>query len=118
MTMSIRTERLEDRQRRDHEAFLEEVRAERIRIARRTERWEEIPDDLVKRQFDFWVSASSDRVYTPVRGLVFAPESAAVVDELGSLYFTVRDAEIVFWKREKLTWSEMIAKRARKAPRK
>jgi hypothetical protein len=109
---------LEEIEEREYAELMRQVSAERIRIARSTSRWQEIEDDLVPRGRVWLVSASTDAVYRRDRGLVFAPGSVSIVDEVRPLHFTVGDdGELTFYERERETWSAIVARRAARKPR-
>lgn len=111
---------LEDHEAADKAALAEQIRQARLAVARRTSRWTEIEDDFVPRgRKGYWlVSASTDHVYTRVRGTVFPTGSAAPLADVSALYFTVdANGELAFYEREPWTWSEHIAKQAAKERR-
>ena len=92
-----------------------EIRRARVDVARRHQAWTEIEDDLVPRGRGLFVSAATDHVYTPTRGVVFATASVAIVAEYAPSYFTVSaDGALAFYERLPQTWSEMVARKARR----
>jgi Zn-finger nucleic acid-binding protein len=96
------------------------VRPARLRIARGNQRWTEIENDLVPRNRGRWlVSASTDAIYTPVRGVVFQPDSVNVIAELAPLYYYVdADDELHFFERLPGTWTEHLERLAARELRK
>jgi hypothetical protein len=95
-----------------------QIRAGRLQAARRLHVWTEIEDDFVPRGRGLFVSASTDHVYTTVRGVVFQTGSATIIAERAPYYFTVSpDGGLTFYERQPQTWSEMVAKRARRRAR-
>ena len=92
----------------------EKARPARLKIARSNPRWAEIENDLVGRLGGRWlVSASSDRIYQPVRGAVFLPHSVTAVADQAPLFFHVDDQdELHFFERLPLTWTQHLEKRA------
>lgn len=82
---------LEDAEAKERATVEEQVRRARLEFARRTSQWTEIEDDFVPRgRKGHWlVSASTDDVYTRVRGTVFPTGSAAPLADVSVLYFTV-----------------------------
>ncbi len=98
-----------DAQRR---AFEEEVRRARIVAARRQERWTELEEvDLVRRG-RVLVSATTDEMFQSYRGAAFAPGSASIMADHATLYFYVRDHELVFLERLPRTWTEELERQA------
>ena len=94
-------------------AYEEKVQPARLKIARSNSRWTEIEDDLVPRARGYLVSAATDHVYTPTRGVVFQPHSVNVMANLAPLYFTVdADDELTFYERQPWTWTAFLEKRA------
>jgi hypothetical protein len=93
----------------------DEARARRVEVARRSH-WVEIeePSVLVRRGRSFLVHADTDAVYSPHRGVVFAPGAITVIaDYNSSLHYFVRDdGELVFLERQPGTWSDRVARRA------
>jgi hypothetical protein len=118
-TITKRPRTLEEVEALERAELLREVRAERVRKARATAHWTEVPDDFVPRLGGrLLVSASSDVVYKPARGVVFAEASTNLVDEVRPLSFVVRDDnELSFYEKQPETWSAMLARRGRKASR-
>ena len=104
-------------------AYDAEVRPARLKFARRNSRWTEVENDFVPRGRGDLVSAATDHVYTPMRGVVFQPDSVNVIAELAPLYFTVdANDELRFYERQPWTWTAFLEKRAareltRAAPR-
>ena len=97
-------------------AITEELRPKRLEVARRNAKWTEIEDDLVSRG-RYLVSAETDAIYKPARGVVFAPYTVDVVaDQTGLTFYVDRDGDLVFLERVPGTWSEIVAKRARRVP--
>ena len=85
----------------------------RIAAARRQPRWVEIPYDLVARG-PFLVSAATDEVFLPRRGVVFERGSARLVAGIAALVFAVTDeGELLFLDRQPDGWSQLIERRAR-----
>ena len=93
----------------------DEIRDGRVEAARRCRVWTEIQDDFVPRGHGLFVSAATDHVYAPVRGVVFATASVEIIADQAPLYFTVTaDGGLAFYERRPQTWSEMLARRARR----
>ncbi len=92
-----------------------QVRERRVEVARSNPRWTELAAiDLVRRG-PFWVSASTDELFTVRRGVVFEPGSAAVFEQTASLHFYVDDdRDLVFLERHARSWSEIVAGKARR----
>ena len=90
------------------------VRPVRLKIARGNHKWREIENDLVPRNQGRWlVSASTDAIYTPVRGVVFLPDSVNVIAEHAPLHYYVdADDELHFFERLPGTWTQHLEKRA------
>ena len=94
-------------------AYAEKLRPARLKIARHNPRWTEIADDFVPRGRGFLVSAATDHVYTPVRGVVFLEHSVNVIADHAPLYFTVdANDELTFYERQPWTWTAFLEKRA------
>jgi hypothetical protein len=94
----------------------DEIRDRRVELARRNSHWTELAETELVRRGRVLVSAESDEIFSFYRGMVFEPGSAAVAfNESVPLYFYVdRAGEIVFLERQRGTWSEIVAKRARR----
>jgi hypothetical protein len=105
---------------KERKAYAENVRPERLKAARRNSRWTEIENDLVPRLGGRWlVSASTDAVYTPVRGAVFLSYLADVVADQAPLhYFVDGDDELHFFERLPETWTQHLEKKAARDLRK
>ncbi len=104
------------KKRRAHDAKL---RPKRQEVARRNPRWHELEEvDLVARGRGWFVSASTDEIFQPARGTIFAPYSIDVVSDMAELWFYVdRDGELHFLERVRnpaTTWSEYVARQARR----
>lgn len=95
----------------------EAVRPARLDAARRQPKWTEIENDLVPRGYKGTqlVSAETDHVYRRYAGPVFQPGTASVIPDQAELYFTV-DANhgLTFYEREPGTWSDRVARQARR----
>ena len=91
----------------------EKARPARLKIARGNPRWTEIEDDLIPRARGYLVSAATDHVYTPVRGVVFQPHTVNAMADHAPLYFTVdANDELMFYERQPWTWTAFLEKRA------
>ena len=107
-----------EKKRRTYDAA---VRPARLKIARGNLKWTEIENDLVPRNQGHWlVSASTDAIYTPVRGVVFQPDSVNLIAEYAPLHYFVDDDddELHFFERLPGTWTEHLEKRAAREPAK
>lgn len=93
-------------------ALDERLRPARLEVARRMPRWMEVEDDFVPRGRGWLVSASTDAIYTPTRGVVFQPHSITVIADQIELSFTVVDGVLTFYERLPFTWTEHLEKRA------
>jgi hypothetical protein len=94
-----------------------QIRAGRVEAARRCSAWTEIEPDLVPRGRAF-VSASTDRVYTPYRGAVFMTASINIIAERNPLHFYVdEDGSLHFFELHPETWSEVVERRERRQRR-
>ena len=86
----------------------------RIAAARRNPRFTEIPDDLVSRG-SCLVSAETDEVYLPHRGVVFERGSAGLIADMVELVFTVTaDRELRFLDRQPGSWSDVVKRQAKR----
>lgn len=114
-TILGRAATLEDAEAAERAVVEEQVRRARLEFARRHNRRTEVEEvDLVRRG-RVLVSATTDRIYRPVQGVVFAPNSATAIADHSELSFYVTSAgELVFLERKSGTWSDVIAKRARR----
>ena len=84
-------------------------------MARRCQAWTEVEDDFVPRGRGLFVSAGTDHVYTPVRGVVFETASVAIIATHAPYYFTVAaDAGLAFYERLPQTWTEICERKARR----
>jgi hypothetical protein len=78
------------------EARRQELHAQRVEAARGTLAWTELePVDVVTRQ-PYLISASTDEMFVPHRGLVFEPGSASAVADQSPLWFVVDGDELLF----------------------
>ena len=85
----------------------------RIAAARRHNRWTEVPYDLVPRG-PYLVSASTDEIFLPHRGVVFESRSAKLIADMAPLVFTVTDdGEILFVDRQPGSWSAVVEQQQR-----
>lgn len=99
-----------EKKRRAYDAV---VRPARLEVARRNSKWTEIENDLVPRGRGWLVSAETDLIYQPVRGVVFARYSVNVIADQTELSFYVdRDGDLVFLERIRGTWTEHLEKHA------
>jgi hypothetical protein len=100
-------------------AHAEKLRSARLEAALRNSRWHEFERvDLVRRNRGWLVSATTDEIFSPVRGVVFEPYSVNLIDEQSELWFFVtREQEVVFLERRPGTWSEYIEKRTQREHR-
>jgi hypothetical protein len=88
----------------------------RLQYARQNQHWTEVDEvALVRRPFGLLIGADDDSVYRAFRGAVFAGDevrsSFAAETELS---FYVRDGQMVFLERVPGTWSEHVARRAKR----
>ena len=94
------------------------LRPKRLEAARKVHGWREIEADLVPRLGGRWlVSAGSDRIYIPHRGVVWDADSAVPMADAVELSFTVGDnGELSFYERitQPPTWSEYVQRQAQK----
>ena len=93
-------------------ALDEQLRPARLDAARRNPKWTEVEDDFVSRG-RWFVSASTDHIYMPARGVVFAAYSVTVIADQAELSFFVDDdGDLRFFERVPGTWTEHLEKRA------
>ena len=97
-----------------------QVREKRLELARRRTNWTEIPETRLVRRARFLVDAETDLMWVVRRGHVFEPGRAAVgyvSDNAPMTFFVDRDADVVFLEQPggPRTWSEVVARRARRA---
>ena len=98
---------------RKRQVYAEKVRPARLEVARRQPKWTEIENDRVPRGRGWLVSASTDAIYTPTRGVVFAPHSVNVIADRTALSFYVDDqGDLHFLEQLPGTWTEHLEKRA------
>ena len=95
-------------------ALVEQVRPARLEVARRNPKWTELEEvDLVPRGRGWLVSADTDAIYTPTRGVVFQPHSVNVIaDQIELAFYVDREGDIVFLERLPFTWTEHLERRA------
>lgn len=87
--------------------------AARIGAARSAQGWQELEAvDLVSRG-PFLVSAETDAVFTPYRGVVYQTGSASVIATHTRLHFYVDVDGLHFLEAGTETWSEIFARRER-----
>ena len=95
----------------------EKLRPARAQAARRISGWHEIEDDLVPREQGWFVSAGSDRIYAPYRGVVWTADTAVPLAETADLAFVVDDdLQLRFYERVRhpSTWSEYVRRQTEK----
>ena len=83
-------------------------------MARGNSRWTEIDNDLVERR-PYLVSASTDELYRPHRGAVFADDS--LVEQMAPLCFVVTpEGELEFYERvgHPKTYTELLERKAKR----
>lgn len=91
------------------------VEQARIRAARKNPHWTELdPQDLVERGHLF-VSVETDQIYAPTRGVIWEPHTARAIADFAPLRFTVDDNKLRFFEQQPETWSDRIARQARRA---
>jgi hypothetical protein len=94
-----------------------ELAARRVEAARANKRWlEHGPQDFVVRG-PFLVDAVSDVLYRRARGVVFERDSPHAIDvQARREFFVSTSGEVVFVERVQSpkTWSEVVARRARR----
>ena len=95
------------------------LRPRRLEVARRNSVWTEIENDLVPRNRGLWlVSASTDAIYTPTRGVVFQSHSISVIADRTPLSFYVDpDGDLVFLEQLPGTWTQHLERQAAKERR-
>ena len=92
----------------------EQIREARVTVARRCSSWTEAADDFVPRGRGLLVSAETDHVYTPARGVIFQTGSATIVADQAPYHFVVDDdGGLRFFERQSRTWTEQLEGRAR-----
>lgn len=92
--------------------------AARLEVVRKNHRWTELEETALVRRGPYLVHADTDEMFAIRRGVVFEPGRAVVgyVPEGADLsYFVDQAGEIVFLDRQRGTWSDIVAKRARRA---
>ena len=99
-------------------AVTEALRPKRLEIARSNPKWTEVEDDFVPRGRGWLVSAGTDLVYQPARGVIFASHSTNVIsDQTEFSYYVDGDGDLVFLERLPGTWSEYVERRERRGRR-
>lgn len=94
-------------------ALDEKLRPARLEVARRNAKWTEIANDLVSRGRGWLVSAETDAVYAPARGMVFAPHAVNVIADQSELFYFVDDAgDLQFFERIPGTWTAHLERHA------
>jgi hypothetical protein len=93
------------------------LRALRVESARRNAtHWTEILEVDLARRGRFLVHAETDAIYRPYRGVIFARDEARPsFNENVSMEFYVSKDGVAFLERVPGTWSEHVARRARRA---
>jgi hypothetical protein len=101
---------------RDDDDPADVVRKARLEVARGNPLWSELEEiDLVRRPPGYLVSASTDEVFWPYRGAVFAAWSASMISDSAALHFYVdAGGDLVFLERLPESWSELIERRVRR----
>ena len=100
-------------------AVTEALRPKRLEIARSNPKWTEVEDDFVPRGRGWLVSAGTDLVYQPARGVIFASHSTNVIADQTELSFYVDDhGDLQFLERLPGTWTQHLEKRAARELRK
>lgn len=95
-----------------------QLREGRVTVARANGKWTELPETSLVRSGPSWlVLAETDELYTPIRGVVFAPGSVSIVCDVQPLTYYVSAAdEVVFVEKSAhpRTWSEVVERQARR----
>jgi hypothetical protein len=93
----------------------DELRERRVLNARRVGTWMELDAaDLVRRGGRYWVSATTDEVFTRYAGYAFDRSGVVVHSERNPLRFFVTESQdVVLLERAGRTWSEMVYARER-----
>jgi hypothetical protein len=99
---------------------MRQVREKRLETARGRVNWTELPETRLVRRGPFWVDAETDLVWVVRRGHVFEPGRASVgyvTDDTPMTFFVDATDEVVFIEPSggrPRTWSEVVAKRAKR----
>lgn len=98
------------------------VREARLDVARRERSWTEVAEMQLVRRGRFWVDAESDLVFAVRRGHVFEPGRASVgylPPNTPLTFYVDEDDTIVFLEEPHpgRTWSELVARKARRRER-
>jgi hypothetical protein len=95
------------------------IRVRRVEIARRNPRWNEVEETALVRRERWFVHADTDEMFSLYRGPVFMTGSASVAfnDRVDMFFYVRGDGEVIFLERQPGTWSEIVARRARRALR-
>jgi hypothetical protein len=99
-------------------AIREQVRAARLEVVRKNHRWTEVAETSLVKRGPFLVLAETDELFQLRRGMIFEPARAAigyVSEDTEIHYFVDRAGEIVFLERRPGVWSDIVAKKARRA---
>lgn len=90
----------------------------RVSAARRMAEWEELREVALVPRGRFLVDAETDRMFTLYRGETFESGSSSVIIDRPLAFYVDRDGELVFLEVVPgRTWSEHIARQARKLNR-
>ena len=91
------------------------IREARVEVARRNHDWTELRETDLVRRARYLVHAETDELFKLHRGVVFQTGSSTLIaDRFPMFWYVDREGGLVFLSRVAGTWSEVVAKRARR----
>ena len=92
------------------------IRERRVEVARRNTRWTELRETGLVRRGRWLVHAETDELFKVCRGTIFLTGEAVIAfnDQVEMHFYVDRDGDIVFLQRDRGTWSDVVAKRAKR----
>jgi hypothetical protein len=95
-----------------------QLRELRIDAARRNRHWTELEESVLVRRGPWLVHADTDELLSRYRGMIFASGSPTITfnEQVEMLWYVDRAGEIQFLERSRApsTWSEVVARQARR----
>lgn len=99
----------------DERPTADAIRDARVGAARRNPDWTELAETDLVRRARYLVHAETDELFTLHRGTVFATGSTTLIaDRFPMFWYLDRDGDLVCLERVPGTWSERVARQAKR----
>jgi hypothetical protein len=94
----------------------QEVRERRVMTARANRFWSEVEETALVRRERWLIHAETDEMFSPFAAQVWANGSANIAqnDRVPLTFYVDREGEVRFLERQPGTWSQVVARRARR----